>query len=145
MLESDAGVAVALSMNDYSSARGTSGRSIIAAQQLPSCLNPASEVGNVAHDISVGSRKKQHLASVRLCVCATEAHFPNDGCDNGVNSSGCLTAGRRLDRLPGREETAPVTPRPPRQPHSRAMSWADEQRLPPPHRQQPFISDGVMS
>lgn len=87
MLESDAGVAVALSMNDNSSARGTSGRSIIAAQQLPSCLNPASEVGNVAHDISVGNRKKQHLASVRLCVCVTEAHFPNDGCDNGVNSS----------------------------------------------------------
>lgn len=55
VLESDAGVAVALSMNDNSSARRTSGRSIIAAKQLPSCLNPASEVGNVAHDISVGN------------------------------------------------------------------------------------------
>lgn len=63
VLESDADIPIALRMNDNSSTRRTTGRQIIAAKQLCSCLNSLSEVGKVAHDISVGNQKSCALAA----------------------------------------------------------------------------------
>lgn len=73
----------------------------------------------MAHDISAGNPKSFWFP---------EVDFPNNWCDNGINSSVCLIAEGMLDCLPGCQESAPMTPSPPRQPHTRAMRWADEHR-----------------
>lgn len=39
-----------------------------------------------------------------------EVDFPNNRCDNGMNSSACLIAGGMLDCLPGSQQSAPMTP-----------------------------------